>query len=204
MSMTLRPTRREKAKPSALLLRPVRGGFLLLLAAMLLPSLSAKAEVKVLYSNAGKSYVEMSLPDDWRLGTGFETDPAAMPEGVAPQPRIISAMPEDDAPFWTGLWVPFEVPDLVTAVDYLEGLRGFLLENERVTSAKERTINGMEALVYNGIGSREDEPMEFVIALLQLPGGAVAVAAFIGEPGAKEAHEASLQLMLNSIRPLAE
>ncbi|MEJ2016662.1 MAG: hypothetical protein P8X61_13860, partial [Limibacillus sp.] len=63
---------------------------------------------------------------------------------------------------------------------------------------------GMETLVYNGIGIRDDEPMEFVIALLQLPGSGVAIAAFIGEPGAKAAHQANLELMLTSIQPLAE
>jgi hypothetical protein len=181
-----------------------RRGLLLLLASALLLALPARAEVRVIYSNAGKSYFEMSLPDDWRLATGFEVAPAEMPEGVAPQPRIISAMPEDDAPFWTGFWVPDQVPDLNAAVDYLEGLRGYLLEGERVTSARERTVNGMETLVYNGIGIRDDEPMEFVIALLQLPGSGVAIAAFIGEPGAKAAHQANLELMLTSIQPLAE
>jgi hypothetical protein len=177
---------------------------LILLAVMawLVLASAASAEVLVTYVARGTAHFTIAVPDDWSIRTGFEADPAEMPEGVEPMPRIVSAMPEDEEILWLGFWVPDGVSDLDQAQAYLTSLEGFLLDEPKAERTSEAEINGVPMRFVHGSGKADDELMEFTVGLFQMTEDAVAIAIYIGRPQAREAHHEELQIILNSFTPV--
>ena len=57
---------------------------LLAMVAWLVGGATASAEssqVLVTYVSKGRAHFTIAIPDDWRMRTGFEVDPTAMPDG---------------------------------------------------------------------------------------------------------------------------
>lgn len=174
---------------------------LLAIAAWLVSASVASAEILVTYVSEGRAYFTIAVPDDWSIRTGFEADPTAMPDGVNPVARVVSAMPEDEEVLWLGFWVPGGVSDLDQARAYLTSLNGFLLDEPQVERTSEDEINGVQMRFLHGNGQNDGERMEFTVGLFQVAEDAVAVAILIGRPAAREAHREELQMILNSFTP---
>lgn len=159
------------------------------------------SQVLVTYVSKGRAHFTIAVPDDWRMRTGFEVDPAEMPDGIEPMPRVVSAMPEDEDHLWLGFWVPDGVSDLDQARAYLTSLEGILLDEPQVESTSEDQINGVPTRFVHGSGKSDDEPVEFTVGLFQVAEEEVALAIYIGRPEAREAHRQELQAIVNSFRP---
>lgn len=177
---------------------------LLAMVAWLLCGAAASAEsshVLVTYVSKGRAHFTIAVPDDWRMRTGFEVDPAKMPDGIEPMPRVVSAMPENEDHLWLGFWVPDGVSDLDQARAYLTSLEGVLLDEPQVERTSDDQINGVPVRFIHGNGKSDDEAVEFTVGLFKVAEDVVAFAIYIGRPEAREAHQEALQMIVNSFRP---
>lgn len=162
---------------------------------------AAAEGVTVLYADQGEGLFSFEAPDAWTLRSGFETPPSALPDGDVPAPRIITLMPEDDdSDMWAGLWSPPGVSTLEEGAEYYASLKDGMLDTAKVTSRETREIGGAKALVLHGEATRLERDLLFDAAVIELPGGRVAAAMFIGAPEMREMHAEALREVLESIR----
>jgi hypothetical protein len=166
----------------------------------------AAAETPVTYVDDGRALFRFVAPDDWLLRTGFETDPAEMPEGETPAPRILTLEPRaPEGVMWVGLWSPPRLSDIEApeTARYVDGLGARFVAAARITGSRTES-SPVPMRVYSGEGvvrgpQGRRHAVRFDLALAQLSGGRVAVMAFIGEPAMRAAHGAALATVLNSV-----
>lgn len=173
------------------------------LAAALLVAAPAAAEgTPVTYTAGGDAIFVFDAPDGWTLRTGVDVPPEAMPAGTVPAPRVISLMPGDeDGAMWAGFWSPPGVSTLAEADAYLERLAPTMISDWSGLSQEDARVAGASARIHRGEGARAGRPVHGQFAAVALGGGRIAVAAFIGAPEARAAHEAELSAALGSVAP---
>jgi hypothetical protein len=169
---------------------------------MVLSPMTTALARPVEYVSQGVPIFRFEVPDDWQFRMGPEIPATEMPNGLSPAPRVISVRPPgEDGVMWTGLWSPPGVRDFAEARDYLRRLGPRLLDEPEIGYRDQRTVNGHPARVFSGTGSRMGRDFDFVFAVVQIATGRVAIAAFIGEPGIFDRHEAALVELLDSVTP---
>ena len=173
-------------------------------AAFLCAGLGAPASAAwVTYEAQGVPLFRFDAPEGWEVNNGFEVPRSAMPDEEVPAPRVIRIRPPgEERVMWTGLWVPWGVENFADARDYLRKLGPRLLYAPEVTYFDRRVINGRPARLFSGDGVREDRNFDFVFVVIQIAPNRVAIAAFVGEPGAFDRHESALSAMLRTIQPV--
>ena len=165
---------------------------------------AAQAQVSITYSTQGKQHFTMTIPDSWRVNVGFEVDPGQMAEGERPKSRLITAMPGDGTPLWFGMWVPADVKNFEEAKEYLDSLGIELLTDVVTEERKFDTLNGMEVFYASGTGKKEDEPMDFHAAFVQLSKESVAIAIYIGPHETTVTHGDELVRMFHSLQSVKQ
>ncbi|SEA53209.1 hypothetical protein [Rubrimonas cliftonensis] len=164
-------------------------------------SVAVAQGLPVTYVTQGAAIFTFAAPEGWTLRTGVDTSPDEMPEGVVPAPRVVSLMPEaGDGDMWVGLWSPPAIDGLDAAGAYLDALKTGVMDEAEVAETRDIAVGGLPGRLYLGEGARAGRPLSFSIATVDL-GARVAVAAFIGDPGAREAHRDALAATLDSIAP---
>lgn len=154
---------------------------------------------EVSFVTDGGALFNFDAPEGWLVRDGFEST-RGRPEGVRPEAQLISLLPpEEELIMWTGLWAPPDVRSFAEARAYLGKAVPRLLEAPESTYNDSRTIGGMPARVWSGVGFRDGRDMDFSFAAIQIARERIALVAFIGEPAAWDRHEASLIAVLNSI-----
>lgn len=166
-----------------------------------IPLHGIQAEVRVTYVSEHRPIFSVAFPDGWLVKTGQEVDPAIMPDGMRPMPRVVSAMPEDAQILWFAFWVPPEIHTLKEAEDHLASLKGVLLDAPRVTQTRNQILNGMPSRTLRGQGTKEDEMMDFFVLMFQPHPDTVGIALYIGRPEARQTHRGELEGLIASIIP---
>ncbi len=170
--------------------------------AMLLFSISTQAGYVVTYSSQGKSYFSVQSPDSWQVNMGSDTDPAQMPEGEIPPPRVMTLVPDDDSTLWFGVWVPVYLHSLDEAQDYLSSLDDFLVDSPVLKKSDEVNLNTMKARYFAGEGTKQGNPADFFVMLFELSKQSVGIAIYIGAPETTERHREILRGIMKSITPV--
>jgi len=161
----------------------------------------ANDNVTVSYTTGNKSYFSFEVPDDWKINVGFEVDPAKIPKGEVPKPRMISAMPNDGTRLWFAMWVPKSVTNLKKAKEYLAQFRGFDVENSVEKKVKKSKVNGMDVTTFLGQGEREGKIVDIAVVVFQLTRKNMGIAIYIAPPEVTKIHSHELNTMVKSIRP---
>jgi hypothetical protein len=164
----------------------------------------AQAQVSITYSARGKQHFTMTIPDDWQINVGSETDPYKTPEGEKEPPRIISAMPNSGVPLWFGLWVPEDLEKIEGAMEYMTSLGLDLLADLAITERKHDTLNSMEVNYVSGTGKKDGEVMDFRAGFFQLSPEHVAIAIYIGPHETTISHGEDLSKMIESLKSLIQ
>lgn len=164
----------------------------------------AQAQVSMTYSARGKQHFTMTIPDDWQVNVGSETDASGMPEGEKKPPRIISAMPNSGEPLWFGMWVPEDLEKIEGAGEYMVSLGLDLLADLVITERKHDTLNSMEVNYISGTGKKEGEIMDFRTGFFQLSPEHVAIAIYIGPHDTTISHGDDLGQMIESLKSLIQ
>ena len=164
----------------------------------------AHAKVSINYSSQGTHHFTMTIADSWRVNVGSEEDVSQLPEGEKPMARLITAMPGDGTPLWFGMWVPPDVKKIQEAKEYMDSLGLELLTEVNTRERKFDTLNDMEVYYVSGIGEKEDEPMDFHAAFVQLSEESVAIAIYIGPHETTISHGDELMQMVHSLQPVTQ
>jgi len=162
----------------------------------------AQGQVSITYSARGKQHFTMTIPDDWQVNVGSETDPSGIPEGEKELPRIISAMPNSGAHLWFGVWVPEDLEKIEGAKEYMTSLGLDLLADLAITERKHDTLNSMEVNYVSGTGKKDGEVMDFRAGFFQLSPANVAIAIYIGPHETTISHGEDLSKMIESLKSL--
>ncbi len=163
---------------------------------------TVQANVGIVYSSEGKKHFSIDVPDSWQVNVGFETDPALMPDGEQPMSRLVTAMPEDSAFMWFGIWVPGDVTNFEEAHEYMESLDITLLSDVVPGEKRSEMINGMKARHFQGTGKKDKELMEYHGMYMQLNENTVVIAIYIGNVEATVKYGDDLKNMMNTLRPV--
>lgn len=174
---------------------------ILLFVSLLLFNAGSRAGVVVTYSDRNQAYFSITIPDSWRVNVGSDTDPAQIPEGEIPPPRVITVMPEDNSILWFGAWVPTYLHDLDAAQEYLSSLDDFLVEKPQLRKSDEVNLNDMPARYFTGQGEKEGVAVDFFVMLFQIAEETIGIAIYIGPPDSTAAHLGALRGMMKSIAP---
>jgi hypothetical protein len=165
---------------------------------------AAQAQVSITYSSKGKQHFTMTIPDDWRVNVGSETDPSQLPEEKKTPSRLISLMPNDGMPLWFGIWVPEYLEKIKYAEEYMVSLGLDLLTDVVTTKRRFDTLNSMETYYISGTGKKEGETMDFHAAFFQLSQESVGIAIYIGPHETTNLHGDGLVQMLHSLKPVMQ
>ena len=153
---------------------------------------AAFAETPVTYAQGGTSLFTVDVPDFWTVRTGGirEITDSALGESRLVN-RVIGIRPENDEGAWMGFVSPPGVSTLDQGRAYLGEIGKFLVTEAEITGTRPWRIDGREAEIIQGTGQRDGRDVSFTVALIDLPGGRVAVAigtvsgaegaAFVGE-----------------------
>ena len=162
------------------------------------------AQVSINYSSQGTHHFTMSIADSWRVNVGSEEDASQVPEGERPMARLITAMPDDGAPLWFGMWVPADLKKNTEAKEYMDSLGLDLLTEVKTAERKFDTLNGMEVFYVSGTGEKEGETMDFRAAFVQLTKESVVIAIYIGPHETTISHGNELVQMVHSLQPVQQ
>ncbi len=142
------------------------------------------AQTPVGYAEGGRVLFSVEAPDFWSARTGGPRE-LTLPEGgeARPVPRVLALQPTTDDGAWMGFLSPPGVSTLDGARAYLREAARFLALDPDVGPTTPRRIGGLPAEVFSGTGRRDGRALRFSVALIDLPGDRVAIAAAVLEAG---------------------
>ncbi|MEM9196777.1 MAG: hypothetical protein AAGD12_02895 [Pseudomonadota bacterium] len=157
----------------------------------------AQADVRVIFDGGFGELFSVAMPDGWVVTSGIRpgTDPDA-PD----LPRVIGMTPEDDLSVWLGWLSPPGISDLDAAIAYVEGVSAEIVQSPVVELSEDITVDGRPGHLYAGTGIRQEAPIEFGVAVIDMPGDVVVVGLFIGEFGAREVYQAEIDYVTSSFK----
>lgn len=160
-------------------------------------ALPAKADVRVIYDGGFGELFSVSMPDGWTVTSGLR--PGADPDAPE-QPRVLGMTPEDDLSIWMGFLSPPGIANLEDAVDYVEGVSRQIVQDPVVELSEDFVLDGRPGHLYAGTGTRQEAPIDFGVAVIDLPGDVVVIGLFIGEFGAREAYQEEIDFVTSSFK----
>lgn len=175
---------------------------LLLPLLLLIFTTTAQAGVGIIYSSEREQHFSIEIPDSWQVNVGFEADPTLMPEGEQPLSRIVTAIPNDGAYMWFGMWIPVGVTNFDEAQQYMESLDITILTDVVPGPRRSEPINGMPTIHFQGTGKKDKDPMEYHGLYLQLNEETIVIAMYIGDSAATKTHGDALVQMMQTLRPV--
>jgi len=177
---------------------------LALLSLLILPALSG-AETMT-YDHDGEPLLAMTFPAGWLVDTNYVEDAKAAGtyKGGEPEIRIVEAMPEDGTRLWIGTWVAPRTSTLEKGLEYAASLDGSLFTDVEATEPEATEIGGMAARTFHGTAKRQEEDVEFAMALLEPRDGVIVAVLYVGEPETWTKHEAELTAIVESLRPAGD
>ena len=171
--------------------------------ALLLVAAPGQAE-PLTYEHDGEPLFTITYPDSWYYG-GNATDDEESASGRDGALRILQAMPNDDTRLWFGVWVaPAKVTTLDEGLDYLASLDGDLFTDVEATEPQPADFNGMPARTFFGTARRQDQDVEYAVAVFLPRDGTVAAVLYVGLLDTWKKHESQLREMVASISPIAD
>ena len=165
--------------------------------ALLVPAASNAQQFT--YSIEDRPQFSLEIPEGWTLQVRPSSDPR--------RPRLVALAPADDV--WVGAWALEKVESFEQAKSYVsEFLEGLIGSAEATQDWKDETYNGMPVRHMAGKGTEiteegEGEAVEFKVAFFEFGPGRVGVVLVIGSSAASASHEAALDALISSLRPVA-
>lgn len=142
----------------------------------------ALADVRLSYTDAGRALFSFDVPKFWTVETGGEQEISAPDEDVSGvTPQIVSLRPTVDPTVWMGFFSPEGVATLDEGLAYLSEIEKFLAAEPEVSSVGAGRVGGLPAQIIKGSGRRDGQTLSFTIAVVDLPGARVAIAAGVAE-----------------------
>ncbi|MDD9715524.1 hypothetical protein PVW48_02110 [Dinoroseobacter sp. PD6] len=142
----------------------------------------ALADVRLSYSDAGRTLFSFDVPAFWTVESGGERAITPPGEEIArTTPQLVSIRPTVDPTVWMGFFSPDGVRTVEEGVDYLSEIEKFLANEPEVTSVAPGRVGGLAAQIIKGSGRRDGQAITFTIAVVDLPGSRVAIAAGVAE-----------------------
>ena len=164
----------------------------------------ADAQVRVTYESGGIGVFSVVAPDHWIVATGASISDALGKsdiEGAEPDPpRVIGLHPESDQSVWIGLLSPPEIETIEAAEAYVKAMGANLVDGAEVTRKEDGMLGDIPARFYSGGATREDTPVDFVVAIAPLRAGRIAIGIFIGEFGGRQIYDPSISTIAQSFR----
>ncbi len=161
----------------------------------------ASAEARASFSESGRTLFSFAVPDFWSLTAGGEralTLPGTV--DARPVPQILSIRPTVDPSVWMAFYAPPGVRTMAEGRAYLAEIGQFLANAPQITDDEVRRIAGLPAEVFKGIGRRDGRDLQFVVALIDLPGARIAVGAAVIEAGAPQVSFDAVNAVFSSFR----
>jgi hypothetical protein len=161
----------------------------------------AIAEVRASYAQDGRTLFSFEVPDFWTLNSGGERMIQPPDEDVErPVPQVVALRPTVDPDVWMGFFSPRGVRSLDEGEAYLAEIEKFLSRTPEITSNVPGRVAGLPARIIKGTGQRDGRRITFSIAVMDLPGPRVAIAAGIAQAGADPALVDQLNAIFASVR----
>lgn len=172
-----------------------------LMSALALPS-TAEAQM-LIYEHDDDPLFSVEIPEGWTVDLNFDQEAreAGVPEDEKPLFDIVEVSPSDGGHVWLGFWAVPMASTIDEGVAYFESLGGDLFEEKEVLDPEDTKLNGMTARTWKGTGKHQGEDVEFVMALFEPRGGAIAAALYVGARDAWESYREELAAMVASIEP---
>ncbi|WP_424970267.1 hypothetical protein [Dinoroseobacter sp. S76] len=159
----------------------------LLFAALALAS-PASADLRISYADGDRPLFSVAVPDFWSIETGGAR--AISPPGeeaALPVPQIVTLRPTVEPDVWMGFFSPPGISTLEGGLDYLSEIEKFMAAEPEITSISKGQVAGMAARIIKGTGRRDGSDIAYTIAVVDLPGARVAIAAAVAETTAAPA-----------------
>lgn len=161
----------------------------------------AQADMRATYEQDGRALFSFDVPDFWTVNSGGAREITPPGESTArTTPQILSLRPTVDPEVWMGFFSPPGVTSIAEGTAYLAEIGRFLSASPEITSNGPGRIAGLPARIIKGTGRRDGRDIVFTIAVLDLPGPRVAIAAAIAETGADAAIVGQLNEIFASVR----
>ena len=172
---------------------------LILVVGLWLTTSFAQAET-ITYHLEDQPLFSITFPDDWYTDIDF-ADEAEAASVADSEIRILEAMPSDGTKLWFGIWVAPRVDSIDRGLDYLESLDTELFSQIDASEPRETELGGMRAMTFYGTAVRQEEDVEFAVALFQLRPEVIVVALYVGRPDTWNRHEEALAAIVESLSP---
>ncbi len=143
-----------------------------------------------------ESCFSLSIPSGWLVASSPQHEADDDPE----LPRIVSLFPDPKAQVWLGLWHARLVNSLEEAKQRFDDLDDFILQDTKVTEARDRTLAGFPAHQVLGTAVSDGEPVNFGVVSFEYAPGAIGVGIYIGEEGEWNAYGNTVVEALETIR----
>ena len=146
---------------------------------------TAGAQTPVGYTEGGRTLFSVEAPDFWSIRAGGPREIVLPETGEARSvPRVLALQPTTDERVWMGFLSPPGVSTRAEARAYLREVGRFLALEAEVEAPVPRRIGGSAAEVFSGRGQRDGRNVRFSVALIDLPGNRIAIAAAVLGAGA--------------------
>lgn len=172
----------------------------LLCAALALAS-PASADLRISYADGDRPLFSVAVPDFWSIETGGAREISPPDEAAAvPVPQIVTLRPTVEPDVWMGFFSPPGISTLEGGLDYLEEIEKFMSSDPEIISISKERVAGLPARVIKGTGRRDGADIVFTIAVLDLPGARLAIAAAVAERTAAPALIDEINRVFASVR----
>ncbi|MEM1078349.1 MAG: hypothetical protein AAGI09_07465 [Pseudomonadota bacterium] len=159
-----------------------------LLCAALALATPASADLRISYADGDRPLFSVAVPDFWSIETGGARAISPPDEEAAlPVPQIVTLRPTVEPDVWMGFFSPPGISTLEGGLDYLSEIEKFMASDPEIVSIAKDRVAGLPARVIKGTGVRDGARIAFTIAVIDLPGSRVAIAAAVAEMGAEPA-----------------
>lgn len=171
------------------------------LCALLALAPPALADTRITYTDADRALFSFDVPDFWTVESGGERAISPPDEDlVRTTPQIVSLRPTVEPTVWMGFFSPDGVTSLDEGVAYLAEIEKFLASEPEITSVTDGRVGGLPARILKGTGRREGQRISFTIAVVDLPGARVAIAAGVAEARADPELVFQINTIFSSMR----
>ncbi|MDJ0993829.1 MAG: hypothetical protein QNI90_09665 [Dinoroseobacter sp.] len=169
--------------------------------AVVLAASPAFADVRASYMQDGRTLFSFDVPDFWTLTSGGERLLTPPDEDIArPVPQVVAIRPSVEPDVWMGFFSPRGVATLSEGQAYLTEIGQFLTTTPEISSNAPGRVAGLPAQLIKGTGERDGRDLVFTIAVVDLPGGRIAIAAAVVEIGADPALVGQVNEIFASMR----
>lgn len=164
-------------------------------------SVSAQADMPVVYKDADTALFQISAPDFWTVRVGGPRVIAAPGDDDGREVvRVIGLEPSAGSHVWMGFISPNGVSSFADAEEYLRDIGPHLVQDAVARDSKSLTLGGRAARSVSGSGRRNGRNVSFTAVMIDLPNGRMAVNVTVLEDGVDPEIVADVNQILASFR----